>query len=102
MAIVLAIGQVLSAPRSPWQNPYVERLIGTLRRECFDHVIVLNASHARRILACYLLHYHRWRTHLSLEMDSPDSRPVHPPELGAVVEFAEVGGLHHHYERLAA
>ena len=98
----LGIDEVLSAPRSPWQNPYVERLIGTLRRECFDHVIVLNASHARRILRSYLLHYHRWRTHLSLAMDSPDSRPVQPPEQGAVVEFAEVGGLHRHYERMAA
>jgi putative transposase len=98
----LGIEQVLSAPRSPWQNPYVERLIGTLRRECFDHVIVLNASHARRILTCYLRHYHRWRTHLSLAKDSPDSRPVQPPDLGAVAEFHDVGGLHRHYERLAA
>lgn len=98
----LGIDEVLSAPRSPWQNPYVERLIGTLRRECLDHVIVLNASHARRILTGYLDHYHRWRTHLSLAMDSPDTRPVHPPEQGAVVEFAEGGGLHRHYERMAA
>jgi putative transposase len=98
----LSIDQVLSAPRSPWQNPYVERLIGTLRRECFDNVIVLNARHARRILMRYLLHYHRWRTHLSLAMDSPDSRPVQPPEQGAVVEFLDVGGLHRHYERMAA
>jgi len=98
----LGIEEVLSAPRSPWQNPYVERLIGTLRRECFDHVIVLNASHARKSLTSYLLHYHRWRTHLSLAMDSPDSRPVQPAEQGAVVEFQEVGGLHRHYERMAA
>ena len=98
----LGIEEVLSAPRSPWQNPYVERLIGTLRRECFDHVIVLNASHARKILTSYLLHYHRWRTHLSLAMDSPDSRPVQPAEQGAVVEFQELGGLHRHYERMAA
>ena len=98
----LGIEEVLSAPRSPWQNPYVERLIGTLRRECFDHVIVLNASHARRVLTNYLLHYHRWRTHLSLAMDSPDSRQVQPPERGTVVEFQDVGGLHRHYERMAA
>jgi putative transposase len=77
-------------------------VIGTLRRECFDHVIVLNTSHARRILKIYLLHYHRWRTHLSLAMDSPDSRLVQPPEKGAVVEFQDVGGLHRHYERMAA
>jgi putative transposase len=77
----LGIEQVLSAPRSPWQNPYVERLIGTLRRECFDHVIVLNASHARRILACYLRYYHRWRTHLSLAQDSPHD-PFKQPSCG--------------------
>src|ERR1017187_1333802 len=98
----LGIDEVLSAPRSPWQNLYVERLIGTLRRECFDHVIVLNASHAKRILTSYVLHYHRWRTHLSLAMDAPDSRPVQPSEQGAVVEFQDVGGLHRHYERMAA
>jgi len=98
----LGIDEVLSAPRSPWQNPYVERLIGTLRRECFDHVIVLNASHARRVLTSYLLHYHRWRTHLSLAMDSPDSRPVQPSEQGAVLEIQDVDGLHRHYERMAA
>lgn len=98
----LGIDEVLSTPRSPWQNPYVERLIGTLRRECLDHVIVLNTSHARRILTGYLDHYHRWRTHLSLAMDSPDTRPVHLPEQGAVVEIAEGGGLHRHYERMAA
>ncbi|MDH3315931.1 MAG: integrase core domain-containing protein [Gammaproteobacteria bacterium] len=98
----LGIEEVLNAPRSPWQNPYVERLIGTLRRECFDHVIVLNASHAKRILTGYLHYYHRWRTHLSLAMDSPDSRPVQPPDLGAVVEFQDAGGLHRHYERMAA
>ena len=97
----LGIEQVLIAPRSPWQNHYVERLIGTLRRECFDHMIVLNARHARRILTCYLHHYHRWRTHLSLAMDSPDSRPVQPADLGTVVEFQDVGGLHRHYERMA-
>ena len=97
----MGIAEVLSAPRSPWQNPYVERRIGTLR-ECFDRVIVLNASHAKRILTRYLLHYHRWRTHLSLAMDSPDSRPVQLRELGAVVEFQDVGGLHRHYERMAA
>ena len=78
----LGIAQVLSAPRSPWQNPYVERLIGTLRRDCLDHVIVLNANHARRILASYLRYYHRWRTHLSLAMDAPDPRAVHPPDQG--------------------
>ena len=98
----VGIDEVLSAPRSPWQNPFVERLIGTLRRECFDRVIVFNARHARRILTSYLLHYHRWRTHLSLAMDSPDSRPVQPLDQGDVVEFQDVGGLHRHYEQMAA
>jgi len=98
----LGIEEVLSAPRSPWQNPYVERLIGTLRRECLDHVIVLNASHLRRTLTDYLRYYHRWRTHLSLAMDAPESRAIQQSDAGPVVEFSEVGGLHHHYERMAA
>lgn len=98
----LGIEQVITAPRSPWQNPYVERLIGSIRRDCLDHVIVFNDRHLKRILTGYFGYYHRWRTHLSLAMDSPESRPVQPSELGRVVEFPEVGGLHHHYERLAA
>jgi transposase InsO family protein len=98
----MGIEQVLSAPRSPWQNPFVERLIGTLRRDCLDHVIALNECHLRRIVARYLDYYHDWRTHLSLSMDAPNSRTVHPPDRGRVVAFPELGGLHHHYERLAA
>jgi transposase InsO family protein len=98
----MGIERVLSAPRSPWQNPFVERLIGTLRRDCLDHVIVLNERHLRWILARYRDYYHRWRTHLSLGMDAPSPRAVHSPDRGRVVEFPELGGLHHHYERLAA
>jgi putative transposase len=98
----MRIEQVLTSPRSPWQNPYVERLIGSIRRDCLDHVIVLSQRHLRRTLASYLHYYHRWRTHLSLDMDCPDPRPVHSTDRGTVVEFPEVGGLHHHYERLAA
>lgn len=98
----MGIEEVLSAPRSPWRNPYAERLIGSIRRDCLDHVIVLNDHHLKRILTSYFNYYHRWRTHLSLGMDSPESRPVHSPALGRVVAFPEVGGLHHHYERLAA
>jgi putative transposase len=94
--------QVLSAPRSPWQNPFVERLIGTLRHDCLDHLIVLNERHLRHIVARYLDYYHDWRTHLSLSMDAPNPRRVHPPEQGRVVQFPDIGGLHHHYERLAA
>jgi putative transposase len=98
----MGIEQVLSAPRSPWQNPFVERLIGTLRRDCLDHVIALNEDHLRRIVGRYLDYYHDWRTHLSLSMDAPNPRVVHPPDRGRVFAFPELGGLHHHYERLAA
>jgi len=98
----MAIREVLTAPRSPWQNPYVERLIGSLRRECVDHLIVFNESSLRRTLKSYFAYYHGARTHLSLEKDAPETRPVQPPELGSVVELPEVGGLHHRYERRAA
>ncbi len=98
----LGVEQVLTAPRSPWQNAYAERVIGSIRRECLDHVLVFSEGHLRRLLASYFHYYHRWRTHLSLAMDCPDARRVQPPDQGAVVAFPEVGGLHHHYERLAA
>jgi transposase InsO family protein len=98
----LGIREVLTAPRSPWQNPYVERLIGTIRRECLDHVIVLNETGLRRVLKLYFEYYERTRTHLSLDKDAPIPRGVQPPELGKVVELPEVGGLHHRYERRAA
>jgi putative transposase len=98
----LGIKQVLIAPRSPWQNPYVERVIGSIRRECMDHVMVFNESHLRRILRSYLRYYHASRTHLSLGKDAPDPRKVQPPELGRIVELPEVGGLHHRYIRQAA
>ena len=98
----MVIVDVLTASRSSWQNAFVERVIGSIRRDCLDHVIVLNECHLKRILTHYLDYYHSWRTHLSLEMDCPESRLVQPPSLGKVVEFPEVGGLHHHYVRLAA
>jgi transposase InsO family protein len=98
----LGIREVKTVPRSPWQNPYVERLIGTLRRECLDHVVVLNEAHLRRLLRDYLTYYHRVRTHLSLEKDSPESRPVERPAQGGIVEMPMVGGLHHRYTRQAA
>jgi putative transposase len=98
----LGIEETLIAPRSPWQSPYVERLIGSILRECLDHVIGLNERHLKRLLASYFHYYHRWRVHRWLEMDSPDPRSVQPPELGEVVECPDVGGLHHHYERRAA
>ena len=98
----MGIAEVRIAPRSPWQNPYVERVIGSIRREVLDHVIVLNAKHLRRLLTEYVAYYHRFRTHLALAMDCPKPRPLQPPECGRVVEVPEVGGLHHHYERQAA
>jgi putative transposase len=98
----LGLAQVLTAPRRPWQNPYAERVIGSIRQECLDHVIVFSEGHLRRLLARHADYYHCWRTHLALAMDAPNGRPVQPPEQGAVVAIPEVGGLHHHYERRAA
>jgi len=90
------------APQSPWQNPYCERVIGSIRRDVLDHVIVLNERHLHRVLRSYMDYYHAWRVHRSLDMDAPDPRLVQPPELGSVMKLPEVGGLHHHYERKAA
>ena len=98
----MRIEEVLMAPHSPWQNPFAERLIGSIRRECLDHVLVLGESHLRRILARYFSYYHRARTHLALDKDAPDVRPVELPEAGGIVEIPEVGGLHHRYVRQAA
>jgi putative transposase len=96
------IKQVLSAPRSPWQRAYVERLIGSIRRECLDHVIVLGERSLHRYVSVYTDYYHRWRTHLALAKDAPEPRRTQPPTDGPVVEVREVGGLHHHYERRVA
>lgn len=88
-------------PRGPWQNAYVERLIGSIRRECLDHVIVLSEGHLRRVLQSYFDYYHGTRTHLSIGKDAPEAREIQP-EQGKVIEIAEVGGLHHRYEPRAA
>jgi transposase InsO family protein len=96
------IEEVVSAPQSPWQNPFVERVIGTIRRECLDHVIVWNERSLRRTLRVYLDYYHRWRTHLAIEKDTPDARRCHARAHGAIVAYPHVDGLHHHYERRAA
>jgi putative transposase len=98
----MGITEVLTAAQSPWQNAFVERLIGSIRRECLDHVIVLGEKHLRRILRSYFEYYQESRTHLSLGKDPPCTRAVQLPEVGAVVEMAQVGGLHHRYERHAA
>jgi putative transposase len=93
--------EVLIAPHSPWQNPFVERVIGTLRRECVDHVIVWNERALRRVLRAYLPYYLDWRTHLSLGKDARQEREV-DRATGPVVAVPHVGGLHHHYERRTA
>jgi transposase InsO family protein len=98
----MAIEQVVTAPRSPWQNAYVERIIGSIRRECLDHVIIFDERHLRRVLSAYFEYHHRSRTHLSLDKDCPEPRPIHPRSAGTVVAFPQVGGLHHRYERRAA
>ena len=98
----LGLHEVPIAPRSPWQNAYAERFIGSLRRECLDHVIALNEWHLQRILSGYARYYNGSRTHLALGKDAPEPRAVHRFELGKIVASPEVGGLHHRYERRAA
>jgi len=97
----MGIREVLIAPRAPWQNPFAERLIGSIRRECLDHVIVLNERHLRRLLRAYLAYYNTTRPHQALCNDSPLPRDVHPPALGNVVAIPLVAGLHHRYHRAA-
>jgi transposase InsO family protein len=98
----LGIRHVLISAQSPWQNPYVERVIGSIRRECVDHAIIFNERHLRRVLKEYLTYYHNHRTHLGLEKDCPELRSVEPPELGSISAEPMVGGLHHRYFRQAA
>jgi len=98
----MGIEQVLTAPQSPWQNPYCERVIGTLRRECLDHVIVLGEQHLRRILREYLEYYHESRTHVALDKDAPEPREREAADGGKIVALPMVGGLHHRYSRCAA
>jgi len=98
----MGIKEVVTAPASPWQNAYAERLIGSIRRELLDHVVVLNERHLRCLLKSYLGYYNEWRTHRSLEGDAPDSRPVRPAGAGKSAEFPTVHGLHHYYLPKAA
>ena len=98
----LRIEDVQTSPRSPWQNPYVERLIGSIRRECLDHLVILNERHLRRVLREYLSYYSNARTHLGLGKDCPEARAIEPPAAGRVVALPQVGGLHHRYTRRAA
>jgi putative transposase len=96
------ITEVITAPRSPWQNAYVERVIGSIRRECLDHLVIFNERHLRRVMSSYVDYYQHTRTHLLLDKDCPDSRPIQHRSAGRVVAIPKVGGLHHRYERLAA
>jgi putative transposase len=98
----MGIEEIQIAPTSPWQNCYAERIIGSIRRECLNHVIVINAGHLRRVLNDYFRYYHESRTHLSLEKDSPHSRVVQSNKSEVIIQIPQVGGLHHRYERRAA
>ncbi len=96
----MGINEIMTAPRSPWQNPFVERLIRSIRNDCLDHVIVLNESHLKRILSSYFRYYHNDRSHYRLEKDTPSGRLVQsrPAESSKIIELPRVGGLHHRYE----
>jgi transposase InsO family protein len=98
----MGIEEIHIAPRSPWQNCYVERVIGTVRRECLNHVIVFNDNHLRRLLKDYFRYYHESRTHLSLNKDAPERRAIQSNKSERIIQIAQVGGLHHRYERRAA
>jgi transposase InsO family protein len=95
----LGLEQIRTAFRSPWQNGFAERWIGSLRRDCLEHVIAINERQLRRVIGAYLDYYHEDRTHLGLEKDTPQERSVEPRGMGEVVAISRVGGLHHRYSR---
>jgi hypothetical protein len=97
----MGINEVVTAPKSPWQNPYVERLIGSIRRECLDQVIIFNQKHLHRILTSYCDYYLNARARLSLVKNSPNPRKIEPKSNGKVIALPRVGGLHHLYTRAA-
>jgi len=96
----LGMNEVITAARSPWQNAFAERLIGSIRRDCLDHVVVLNQRHLTSLLRKYFVYYHRSRTHLALAKDSPEPRAV--VNQGRIIAIPQMGGLHHRYQRVAA
>jgi transposase InsO family protein len=98
----MGIKQVLSVPRSPWQRAYVERLIGSIRREGLDHLIVFNERSMYRHIRNFLDYYHRNRVHLALKKDTPEPRSIQPPVSARMISTPLLGGLHHKYERRAA
>ena len=99
---MLGIREVITAPRSPWQNAYVERVIGSIRRDCVDHVIVMGERQLKRVLSEYVDYYNEVGTPLSLAKDAPETRETKPPDWGRVIKLRRVGGMHHEYSRLAA
>ena len=96
----MGIREVVTAPRSPWQNPYVERLIGSIRRECLNHVIILNEKHLLKTLSPYFEYYNQDRTHCGLDKDAPEERPIQTkPFIGSeIIKMSRVGGLHNRYQ----
>jgi putative transposase len=98
----MGVEEILTVRRSPWQNPFAERLTDSIRRECLDHFIIFNERHLRYVLSSYIQYHHRTGTHLSLDTDCPQPRPIQPPSAGRIIAFPGVGGLHHGYERRAA
>ncbi|MCP5007397.1 MAG: transposase [Planctomycetes bacterium] len=94
------IKEIVTAPRSPWQNPYVERLIGSIRRECLDHVIALNERHLQKTLSSYFEYYNQDRTHCGLDKDVPAKRPIQtkPSNDSKIIKLPRVGGLHNRYK----
>jgi len=101
-AKVMGIGMLRIAPASPWQNAYVERVIGSIRRECTDHMIAVDDLHLTKILRSYVTYYNGSRTHLSLGKNTPLPQPANTNTYGPIIVIPEVGGLHHRYERPAA
>lgn len=97
----MGIEEIVSAPRSPWQNSYVERMIGSIRRECLDHLIFLNRNHLIKILKSYFYYYHNVRPHQSLDRKAPAPREVETVSKGKIIALPQVGGLHHQYKRAA-
>ncbi len=97
----LGVEEIKAAPRSPWPNPYVERMIGSIRRECVNHIIVLSEAHLRRQLKQYFTYYHDTRTHLSLAKQCPKHMKINTHNQGNVIALPHVGGLHHEYQRAA-
>jgi putative transposase len=93
--------EVLIAPRAPWQNPFVERVIGSIRRECLDHFLVLSERHLRRLLRAYLAYYNTVRPHQALDQNSPHPRSVESRSRGRILAISHVGALHHRYQRVA-